>query len=61
MGYYPMRLDPNVEEDKIIIDRLHSSVLGQSLVREAICDVLLVSYRNDSVLTLIEHDVFHGI
>ena len=36
MGYYPMRLDPNVEEDKIIIDRLHSSVPGQSVVREAI-------------------------
>ena len=26
MGYYPMRLDPNVEEDKIIIDRLHPIV-----------------------------------
>jgi len=36
MGYYPMRLDPNVEEDKIIMDRLHSSVPGQSVVREAI-------------------------
>jgi len=36
MGYYPMRLDPNVEEDKIIIDRLHSSVPGQSVVRGAI-------------------------
>jgi len=36
MGYYPMRLDPNVEEDKIIIDCLHSSVPGQSVVREAI-------------------------
>jgi len=30
MGYYPMRLDPNVEEDKMIIDRLDSSVPGQS-------------------------------
>ena len=36
MGYYPMRLDPNVEEDKIMIDRLHSSVPGQSVVRKAI-------------------------
>jgi len=36
VGYYPMRLDPNVEEDKIIIDRLHSSVPGQSVVREAL-------------------------
>ena len=36
MGYYPMRLDPNVEGDKIIIHRLHSSVPGQSVVREAI-------------------------
>ena len=36
MGYYPMRLDPNVEDDKIIIHRLHSSVPGQSVVREAI-------------------------
>ena len=31
MGYYPMQLDPNVEEDIIIIDRLHSSVPGQSV------------------------------
>jgi len=36
MGYYPMRLDPNAEEDKIIIGRLHSSVPGQSVVREVI-------------------------
>ena len=35
MGYYPMRLDPNVEGDKIIIHRLHFSVPGQSVVREA--------------------------
>ena len=31
-----LALYPNVEEDKIIIDRLHSSVSGQSVVREAI-------------------------
>jgi len=31
MGYYPMQLDPNDEEDKIIIDRLYSSVPGKSV------------------------------
>ena len=36
VGYDPMRLNPNVEEDKIIVDRLHSSVPGQSVVRDAI-------------------------
>jgi len=57
MGYYPIRLDPNVEEDKIIIDRLHSSVPGQSVVREA----LVFSNCNYSVLTLVENNVFQGI
>jgi len=57
MGYHPMRLDLNVEEDKIIIDRLHSSVPGQSVVREA----LVFSNSNYSVLTLVENNVFQGI
>ena len=33
MGYSPMRLDPNAEGDKIIIDRLHSSVPETSRVQ----------------------------
>ena len=45
MGYYPMRLGPNVEEDNIIIDRLHSSVPGQSVVREAIKRFIRVNER----------------
>ena len=36
MGYYPMRLDPNVPEDKEILDRFKSKVPGHSIVREAI-------------------------
>ena len=31
-----MRLDLNVEEDKIIIDRSHPSVPGHAVVRKAI-------------------------
>ena len=40
MGYYPMRLDPNVPEDKEILDRFKSKVPGYSIVREAIKKII---------------------
>jgi len=53
MVFYPMRLEPNVEEDKIIIDPFYSSLPGQSVASEAIKSFILYTPSFWSVANII--------